>query len=309
MDTVIAAVPAITIEEVLDTLATTRSRLPREAIEWALDNWEVAAPDFLALLEGTASGEEESERTEAILFFALHLFAEKRETRAFPALCRLLQDPETPDLLLGDAITETLTGIIISTFNGDADALKSVIEAPCADEFVRGSALNALSYLAHSGVVPAVDVRVYLQHLFETMQPRSANFIWSALAGVVARMGYADMTRLVARAFRLGFVERIVMDMDDFKQDLQKVLDDPTGTAGFVSDRIVPFTDTIGTFSTWYGFSDQRREDDRRRAERALFDDAPSTPRANRDPSPSVGRNDPCPCGSGKKYKKCCLAA
>ena len=22
--------------------------------------------------------------------------------------------------------------------------------------------------------------------------------------------------------------------------------------------------------------------------------------------SPAVGRNDPCPCGSGKKYKKCC---
>ncbi|HEX4365312.1 MAG TPA: SEC-C metal-binding domain-containing protein [Rhodopila sp.] len=23
----------------------------------------------------------------------------------------------------------------------------------------------------------------------------------------------------------------------------------------------------------------------------------------------TVGRNDPCPCGSGKKYKKCCLVA
>jgi len=22
---------------------------------------------------------------------------------------------------------------------------------------------------------------------------------------------------------------------------------------------------------------------------------------------PAVGRNDPCPCGSGKKYKKCCM--
>lgn len=22
--------------------------------------------------------------------------------------------------------------------------------------------------------------------------------------------------------------------------------------------------------------------------------------------SPGIGRNDPCPCGSGKKYKKCC---
>jgi preprotein translocase subunit SecA len=24
---------------------------------------------------------------------------------------------------------------------------------------------------------------------------------------------------------------------------------------------------------------------------------------------PKVGRNDPCPCGSGKKHKKCCIAA
>lgn len=25
--------------------------------------------------------------------------------------------------------------------------------------------------------------------------------------------------------------------------------------------------------------------------------------------TPKIGRNDPCPCGSGKKYKKCCGAA
>ncbi|MDT7520794.1 SEC-C metal-binding domain-containing protein [Rhodoferax sp. TBRC 17660] len=24
---------------------------------------------------------------------------------------------------------------------------------------------------------------------------------------------------------------------------------------------------------------------------------------------PKVGRNEPCPCGSGKKFKKCCGAA
>ena len=22
---------------------------------------------------------------------------------------------------------------------------------------------------------------------------------------------------------------------------------------------------------------------------------------------PKIGRNEPCPCGSGKKYKKCCM--
>ncbi len=25
--------------------------------------------------------------------------------------------------------------------------------------------------------------------------------------------------------------------------------------------------------------------------------------------SPKIGRNDPCPCGSGKKFKKCCIDA
>ena len=32
------------------------------------------------------------------------------------------------------------------------------------------------------------------------------------------------------------------------------------------------------------------------------------SPRPRRGP-PKVGRNDPCPCGSGKKYKKCCGGA
>jgi SEC-C motif domain protein len=33
--------------------------------------------------------------------------------------------------------------------------------------------------------------------------------------------------------------------------------------------------------------------------------DAPKVETFKKD-QPKVGRNDPCPCGSGKKYKKCC---
>jgi len=36
--------------------------------------------------------------------------------------------------------------------------------------------------------------------------------------------------------------------------------------------------------------------------------EAPKVEQIRRD-SPKVGRNDPCPCSSGKKYKKCCGAA
>jgi hypothetical protein len=35
-------------------------------------------------------------------------------------------------------------------------------------------------------------------------------------------------------------------------------------------------------------------------------DGAPDEPHVRAEPK--IGRNDPCPCGSGKKYKKCCMA-
>ena len=39
----------------------------------------------------------------------------------------------------------------------------------------------------------------------------------------------------------------------------------------------------------------------------AAFADASSVkPRPFVSPTTKIGRNDPCPCGSGRKYKKCC---
>jgi hypothetical protein len=32
-----------------------------------------------------------------------------------------------------------------------------------------------------------------------------------------------------------------------------------------------------------------------------------NTPKPIRNPGSRIGRNDPCPCGSGKKYKRCCM--
>ena len=37
-----------------------------------------------------------------------------------------------------------------------------------------------------------------------------------------------------------------------------------------------------------------------------FLDGIPVTPKQFVREQPKVGRNDPCPCGSGKKYKKCC---
>jgi hypothetical protein len=48
-------------------------------------------------------------------------------------------------------------------------------------------------------------------------------------------------------------------------------------------------------------------EGDRVEVAEAAVTDAPIASSASHGERPIVGRNDPCPCGSGKKHKKCCL--
>ncbi len=63
----------------------------------------------------------------------------------------------------------------------------------------------------------------------------------------------------------------------------------------------------------WHLLSDSDKtkvEDMDKDEQKAYFAKAPILP-ASQKPivkeGPETGRNDPCPCGSGKKYKKCCL--
>lgn len=54
----------------------------------------------------------------------------------------------------------------------------------------------------------------------------------------------------------------------------------------------------------------RERSDFVRRSGRWYFGDGKVLgPMTVRSEGPKVGRNDPCPCESGKKYKKCCGAA
>lgn len=55
----------------------------------------------------------------------------------------------------------------------------------------------------------------------------------------------------------------------------------------------------------------ERRKEEKARIKAGLpgEDDAPLPPPVEpiKNANDGPGRNDPCPCGSGKKYKQCCL--
>jgi hypothetical protein len=63
----------------------------------------------------------------------IHVLAEKHEARAFPALCRILEDEDLSESILSDAIASTLTRVLIATFNGDLPLLKRVLETSAGE--------------------------------------------------------------------------------------------------------------------------------------------------------------------------------
>ena len=296
------------IETVIRSLASAGHDLPREAMRWALDHWDEAAPGLLGVLERYADGTDRSEEAVGAAFFILHLAAERRETRAFAPLCRLLKDAEASEEVLGDGITTSLKGILIGTYDGDLEALKGVIEAEQADEYARAGALAVLAYLAATGRVAREEAEAYLLRLYDALRPQHESFVWYGWTSAVALLGLEAMSDVVRRAFTRGLIDPMVTNYDLFRRDLGRTLADPERMAGFRYDNIAPLEDAVGELSRWYAFSDAAKRDRARQIAREVAGVEPRPPRLPAvNPFKGVGRNDPCPCGSGKKFKKCCL--
>jgi uncharacterized protein len=296
------------VEVALRAFASAGHDLPREAMRWALDNWDEAAPGLLGALERFADGTDRSEEAANALFFILHLAGERRETRAFAPLCRLAKEADVLEAVMGDGVTTTLKRILVSTYDGDLDILKGMIEAAEAEEYVRAGALQVLAYLAATGRVDREEAEAYLLRLYDTMEPQHENFVWSGWALAIALLGLEPSSGIIRQAFARGLIDPRVMRYDDFRRDLARTLADPERLAGFKYGRIAPLEDAIGELSGWYAFSDAfKRDQERRAAGTGGLGLAPCAPQPSINPLKAVGRNDPCPCGSGKKFKKCCL--
>jgi hypothetical protein len=294
---------------------------PRDALQWALDNWEHAAPRFIAKLRAYAAGASGSDVNLDVLFYIIHLCGEKCDSRAYVPLCDVIANDETIDVWFGEAATGNLTRILINLCDGDAEPLKRALEAPEADEYARAAAMQALAYVVRAkGVLDDAEMRGYLSRLASEMQPRAQNSVWQAWAFAIAQLGYEPLRGEVARVFSKRWIDPLEASLDEFYFDLQLARNDPHGMAAFSASGVEPFASAIESLENWsYGDDDESEvEDDVELAgddldidaDAPLAEDLPvrdGTPYLN--PFRDVGRNDPCPCGSGKKYKKCCLAA
>jgi hypothetical protein len=263
-------------------------------------------PLFIEEIEAFLALEAEAREKPTPLFFIFHLLGEWREKAAYRPLARLLRLPRPQvDRIFGDGITTTSHRVMAAVFEGDPEPLYDIILDPNADEFIRAGMCEALAMVTLWGELDRGVAGRFLRDAFIEIRPQAECYVWVGWQSTIAMLGMSDLTILVKKAFDRGFIDSHVLGFDHFEEDLRRGIECP-GEPRRPDDRDgTLFGDTIEELSGWYCFSEQYRADQERWRREAEANRARSQRLEN--PFKGIGRNDPCPCGSGKKFKKCCL--
>lgn len=292
--------------EILDQL-THAEGLPKAALQAASTQRSEMVPVFLHEIDSYLALDGADPAKPTLLFFIFHLLGEWCEKEAYRPLARLLRCPaHVVDAILGDAITTTTHRVMAAVFDGDPQPLFDIILDPNAEEFVRSRMCETLAMLVLREELDRTVVAQFLREAFTELQPQAECYVWQGWQSAIAMLGLNELETLVKDAFDRGFLDPHWLSFEDFRQDLEwakRHLGEPRHIG---DDPFTLFGDTVGELSQWYCFSDDDRADRDRWAE-SLESLLVEYPPSYRNPLRAVGRNDPCPCGSGKKFKNCCL--
>ena len=298
----------MTIPEILKELELYTGRFPKKAMQAAIEQREAITPELLRVVEAVAEDPvKHAERKDYMLhIFALFLLAQFREKRAYAPIVQMFSAPgETPFDLAGDTVTEGLRRILASVYDGNPVLLQGLIESENVNEFVRSAALGAFLVLERTGQMPRADVVEYFRNLFHGKLQRTHSYAWDGLVCDVADMPAPELLEDVRQAYAEGLVDSTVADLEGIERDLVSV-------KPWRRERHTLIINAINEMEWWSSF---HPEDSRPKKLPMPDTPLPSPPQpvpaSYVAPQPvrrttKIGRNDPCPCGSGKKYKKCC---
>jgi hypothetical protein len=278
-------------------------RFPVEAIRAAQADRETMVPIFLRTIDDFLSLEGPVDPN--ALFFIFHLLGEWREKSAYGPLAVFLRLPrDVLDTILGDCITETTHRVMAAVFDGDPAPLYEIIRDPEADEFVRAKMCQTIAMLTRRGDLPRDATAAFLRDCFLQLEPQKDCYVWSGWVDAVAWLGLTELKPLVQRAFLRGSIDPGWLAFTDFEEDLQYTVDHPDAEPLHTDGNLALFGDTVAEMSGWAGFKPSAPGNDT-----SDWGLRTSLGMPHHEPLRKVGRNDPCPCGSGKRFKKCCLTS
>ncbi|MEK6780690.1 MAG: DUF1186 domain-containing protein [Bacteroidota bacterium] len=252
---------------------------------------------------GYFKSQENTEETNSFVLHAFFLLAEIRAEESLPKLLSFLEcDNDFLNYWFGDHITGTLWQSIFGLGFSNTTLLRKFLMQPGVDTYSKSCTSAALCQMVlHHPEKRAEVLHVYMETLARfAIATDDDDIIDSDFLGLTIAdtldCKLHELKPVIKTLFELGYVSTGICG--NYK-DVEKAF----GREEKFSHKrdvynIFDLYDHITT--TWAGYTEEDGDSDG-------YDDY--LPTFNQQPiiSDKTGRNDPCPCGSGKKYKKCCM--
>jgi hypothetical protein len=305
------------LDRIVAGLEEGKHKLPVEAIEEAREHRDLMVPRLIKVLRDTTSAARADDTPEGNAhFFALFLLSEFHAEESLPAILEVISLPgDLPFDLFGDAITSTLARILAQFAGARPEVLDTLIGDPKLNEYVRWEAAQTYVHLVRDGHLQRDEaVRRLQQTLREALDQKDGE-IACYLVSVLTSFGPKEALEDIKEVYERDMMEPFLVSLEEVEQSIAE------GEAGVYTEleRCMPtgIEDTIEELRTWASF----REKPAKRPTPPLPTPPPPAPHftTSEEPiepetisvlsrGPRSRRNDPCPCGSGKKFKKCCGA-
>ncbi len=304
------------LDDIIQRLKVSGNDFPEQAMRDARACAKEITPKLIQLLQEVTERAKRGDISEDnSQLFAVFLLAEFHAKEAAPAIIDSLSLPgEGPFDLFGDVTLEDFREILAGLATEVPELLDSMIRNREVDPILRGAVADVYQFWVRDGVISRLDavnkLRQFLHRATKDRELHLSASIVSTLCGLYPQEALPD----IRKAFQKGLIDRMVIR----ERDVQEAIE--AGEEGMAKElrqlRPTGVGDAIETLGRWFkpaSYSNRSRLDEGIHPPEPKFVDLLASDEDEYEPSTihrtdrRVGRNESCPCGSGKKFKNCCL--
>jgi hypothetical protein len=299
---------SLTDEVLLDLLVTVEDRLPRAAV----DEFLARAPRIIAPLTALVSARESWQQELPAWWAPIHatyLLGAIGDPSVIPALILAIEHAEAQDC---DWVTGEIPSIL-GRFGAPArPPLITLLNDRSRSPYLRATAAEALAATTLADPVDADSIFGLIGAcLADPAEDEDLRDIAGNLLLDFRRLEHKDTLLAFAREQERKHRHDPMFPLAFSEQDVVGAFAKPTPTLRHYTRNWLDFysPSAIAQRQARWQEEDRRQEEPDDSEKNPLDDDLldllPVEPIVRSEAK--IGRNDPCPCGSGKKYKKCCL--
>lgn len=248
---------------------------------------------------------EYEEETHSFMLHALFLLKEINATESLPKILSILEsDYEFLDFWLGDHKTATLWQCIYGLGISNTAMLKQFLLQPGIDSYCKTTVSAALCQIVLHCPERKKEILTIYSEVFTAFAQATDedNLIDSDFLGLaicdVLDCNFHELLPVIKIIYDKQYVD--ISICGDYKQIVNEFGKDRRFNHKRNLYNIFELYNDV--LSTWAGYNEDKKGFNKN--DKDYFKPSKIPPQAV---SEKIGRNDPCPCGSGKKYKKCCM--